>query len=157
MFNISIICSSLKIACCWELYTLLIKTVGPGISLDILFLFFPTMFTSPPLTLSLTLASSGNSPVLCGETADGSDHCHSSGLREIQRWRLQVRFHNNNLPTVLHSMGVSLSRGFLCSDLFQPNFSQKSFQAIIAEQHWLNLPSEYTEFISIMSNHFQRI
>lgn len=32
----------------------------------------------------------GDSAVLRGQTPDGHDHCHSSSLREIQRWRLQV-------------------------------------------------------------------
>ncbi len=33
---------------------------------------------------------SGDSAVLCGEAADGCDHRHPAGLREIQRRRLQV-------------------------------------------------------------------
>lgn len=33
---------------------------------------------------------SGDSTVLRGQTPDGHDHCYSSSLREIQRWRLQV-------------------------------------------------------------------
>lgn len=43
---------------------------------------------SLPCLLPPPLPSSGNSPVLCGETSDGGHHCHSASIWEIQRWRL---------------------------------------------------------------------
>lgn len=56
IINISLICLSLLVFGSFILsLDILIKTVGPGISLDILFLFFPTTFSSPPLPLSLLL------------------------------------------------------------------------------------------------------
>lgn len=50
------------------------------------------------MSLHLRLFSPpGNAAVLRGQTSDGSDHCYSSSLWEIQRWRLQVRPHNGKL------------------------------------------------------------
>lgn len=40
--------------------------------------------------LNARVCVSGDAAVLCGEAADGHDDCDPSGLREIQRRRLQV-------------------------------------------------------------------